>query len=203
MTRSMHGARTARTRRTHGTRRRTAEPTMPDTETLIFSRSDVERLLTLDECIAAVEDAFAQHAQGKTSPPGVLGMHAQDGGFHIKAALLTLDRPYFAAKTNGNFSRNFEHHRLPTIQGVVVLCDASNGFPLAVMDSISITALRTAAATAVAAKHLSRQDSKAVLVCGCGTQATVQLRALCRVRKPQRIQAYDRDAGKAARFAHD
>lgn len=71
---------------------------MADTATLIFSRSDVERLLTLDECIAAVEDAFAQHAQGKTSPPGVLGMHAEDGGFHIKAALLTLDRPYFAAR---------------------------------------------------------------------------------------------------------
>jgi len=176
---------------------------MADTETLIFSRSDVERLLTLDECIAAVEDAFAQHAQGKTSPPGVLGMHAEDGGFHIKAALLTLDRPYFAAKTNGNFAQNGARHGLPTIQGVVVLCDASNGFPLAVMDSISITALRTAAATAVAAKYLSRKDSKAALVCGCGTQGATQLRALCRVRRLERIQAYDQDAGKAAKFAKD
>ena len=155
---------------------------MADTATLIFSRSDVERLLTLDECIAAVEDAFAQHAQGKTSPPGVLGMHAEDGGFHIKAALLTLDRPYFAAKTNGNFAQNGARHGLPTIQGVVVLCDASNGLPLAVMDSISITALRTAAATAVAAKYLSRKDCDAALVCGCGTQGAMQLRALCRVR---------------------
>src|SRR3954447_19553704 len=106
----MRGARTARMKRTRGTRRRTAEPTMASTETLIFSRSDVERLLTLDECIIAVEDAFAQHAQGKTSPPGVLGIHAQDGGFHIKAALLTLDRPYFAAKTNGNFAHNGARH---------------------------------------------------------------------------------------------
>ena len=176
---------------------------MADTETLIFSRSDVERLLTLDECIAAVEDAFAQHAQGKTSPPGVLGMHAEDGGFHIKAALLTLDRAYFAAKTNGNFAQNGARHGLPTIQGVVVLCDASNGLPLAVMDSISITALRTAAATAVAAKYLSRKDSKAALVCGCGTQGATQLRALCRVRRLERIQAYDQDAGKAAKFAKD
>jgi alanine dehydrogenase len=176
---------------------------MADTETLIFSRSDVERLLTLDECIAAVEDAFAQHAQGKTSPPGVLGMHAEDGGFHIKAALLTLDRPYFAAKTNGNFAQNGERHGLPTIQGVVVLCDASNGFPLAVMDSISITALRTAAATAVAAKYLARKECDLALVCGCGTQGAMQLRALCRVCKPQRIQAYDQDFGKAAKFAED
>jgi ornithine cyclodeaminase/alanine dehydrogenase len=148
---------------------------MPNTETLIFSRSDVERLLTLDECIAAVEEAFAQHAQGKTSPPGVLGMHAEDGGFHIKAALLTLDRPYFGAKTNGNFAQNGARHGLPTIQGVVVLCDASNGFPLAVMDSISITALRTAAATAVAAKYLARKECALALVCGCGTQGAMQL----------------------------
>ncbi|HEV7820304.1 MAG TPA: ornithine cyclodeaminase family protein [Burkholderiales bacterium] len=174
---------------------------MPSTETLIFSRSDVERLLRLDECIAAVEDAFVQHAQGKTSPPGVLGMHAEDGGFHIKAALLTLDRPYFAAKTNGNFGQNGARHGLPTIQGVVVLCDAGNGFPLAVMDSISITALRTAAATAVAAKYLARKECELALVCGCGTQGAMQLRALCRVRKPRRIQAYDQDRAKAAEFA--
>jgi alanine dehydrogenase len=158
-------------------------------------------LLRLDECIAAVEDAFVQHAQGKTSPPGVLGMHAEDGGFHIKAALLTLDRPYFAAKTNGNFAQNGARHGLPTIQGVVVLCDAGNGFPLAVMDSISITALRTAAATAVAAKYLARKECDLALVCGCGTQGAMQLRALCRVRKPRRIQAYDQDRAKAAEFA--
>ena len=176
---------------------------MADTETLIFSRSDVERLLTLDECIAAVEDAFTQHAQGKTAPPGVLGMHAQDGGFHIKAALLTLDRPYFAAKTNANFPQNGARHNLPTIQGVVVLCDANNGVPLAVMDSISITALRTAAATAAAAKYLARTECDLALVCGCGAQAAMQLRALCRVRKPRRIQACDQDAAKAAKFAHD
>jgi len=169
--------------------------------TLILNRSDVERLLTLDECIAAVENAFLQHAQGKTAPPGVLGMHGHDGGFHIKAALLTLDRPYFAAKTNTNFPQNGARHGLPTIQGVVVLCDATNGFPLAVMDSIAITALRTAAATAVAAKYLARQESAVALICGCGVQGAMQLRALCRVRHPRHIYAYDQDAGKAANFA--
>src|SRR4249919_3940145 len=141
---------------------------MANTETLIFSRSDVERLLTLDECIAAVEDAFAQHAQGKTSPPGVLSLHAEDGGFHIKAALLTLDRPYFAAKTNANFPHNGARHGLPTIQGVVVLCEAVTGQPLAVMDSMAITALRTAAAIAVAAKYLARKNCRTALICGCG-----------------------------------
>lgn len=168
---------------------------------LLLSRSDVERLLTPDECIAAVEDAFRQHALGKAPPPGILGLHAEDGGFHIKAALLTLDRPYFAAKTNANFPHNGARHGLPTIQGVVVLCDAGTGQPLAVMDSMAITALRTAAATAVAAKYLARSACRTVLICGCGGQAAAQLRALLRVRRPERIQAYDRDAERSHAFA--
>jgi len=169
--------------------------------TLLLSRSDVERLLTPDECIAAVEDAFRQHALGKAPPPGILGFHTQDGSFHIKAALLTLHQPYFAAKTNANFPQNGTRHSLPTIQGVVVLCDAVNGLPLAVMDSMAITALRTAAATAVAAKYLAREKCDTVLICGCGGQAAAQLRALLRVRSPARIRAYDQDAAKARAFA--
>jgi hypothetical protein len=50
--------------------------------------------------------AFLQHALRKAPPPGILGMHVQDGGFHVKAAQLTLDRPYFAAKLNANFPYN-------------------------------------------------------------------------------------------------
>lgn len=171
------------------------------TGTLLLSRSEVEQLLTPDECIAAVEDAFRQHALGRTSSPEVLGLHAQDGSFHIKAALLTLDRPYFAAKTNANFPHNGARHGLPTIQGALILCDAVNGQPLAVMDSMSITALRTAAATAVAAKHLALEKCDTALICGCGAQALPQLRALLRVRSPARILVYDREQRKATTFA--
>ena len=169
--------------------------------TLLLSRADVERLLTPDACMAAVEDAFRQHAHGKAPAPGILGLHARDGGFHIKAALLTLDQPYFAAKTNANFPQNGVRHGLPTIQGVVVLCEAVKGQPLAVMDAISITALRTAAATAVAAKYLARKGSHAAVICGCGVQAPAQLRALLRVRSPGRVYAYDQNPEKARSFA--
>lgn len=169
--------------------------------TLLLTRSDVERLLTLDECIGAVEDAFRQHATGTAGRPGVLGIHVEDGSFHVKAAALALDRPYFAAKLNANFPHNGPRYSLPTIQGVLALCDASNGAPLAVMDSMAITALRTAAATAVATKYLAQEHCDAALICGCGAQAPAQVRALCKVRKPRRIYAYDQDADKAAAFA--
>ena len=168
-----------------------------------MSRSDVQRLLTPDACIAAVEQAFRLHALGQVPPPGILAMHAGGGSFHLKAALLTAERAYFATKLNGNFPENGARNGLPTIQGVLVLCDASTGAALAVMDSISITALRTAAATAVAAKYLARESCDTVLICGCGAQAAAQLDALLRVRMPKRVYAYDQDFAKAAAFAEE
>ena len=169
--------------------------------TTLLSRQDVERLLQPQECIAAVEDAFRKLAQGTVPLPGILGMHAGDGSFHVKAGFLTLDRPYFAAKLNANFPQNGARHALPTIQGAVILSDAANGVPLAIMDSMSITALRTAAATAVAAKYLARRDCETALICGCGGQAAAQLRALLTVRNPHVVWAYDQDNVRAAGFA--
>jgi ornithine cyclodeaminase/alanine dehydrogenase-like protein (mu-crystallin family) len=169
--------------------------------TLLLSRADVERLLTPEVCIGAVEDAFRQYAEGSMPPPGLLGMHAAEGSFHVKAGFLTADRPYFAAKLNANFPGNGTRHGLPTIQGAVILCDAACGTPLAIMDSIAITALRTAAASAVAAKYLAAEGCETALLCGCGGQAAAQLRALLRVRKPRRVLAYDQDRAKAIQFS--
>jgi alanine dehydrogenase len=115
--------------------------------------------------------------------------------------LLNLSRPYFAAKVNGNFPDNQKHFGLPTIQGVIVLCDAEKGSPLAVIDSRDITSLRTAAATAVAAKYLARHDSRAVTICGCGNQGRAQLNALSRVCRLQSVFAFDQNEEQALRFA--
>lgn len=171
------------------------------TPVLLLSAVDVERLLPPRACIGAVEDAFRQLAQGGVPAPGILGLHAGEGGFHIKAGLLDADRPYFAAKVNANFPGNGPRHGLPTIQGVVYLCDAANGTPLALMDSMSITALRTAAASAVAAKHLALSGCDSALLCGCGGQAFAQVRALHEVCHPKRWQVLDQDQAKARAFA--
>jgi ornithine cyclodeaminase/alanine dehydrogenase len=159
--------------------------------TILLDRAEVATLLTLDECIAAVEGAFRQHGLGNTPAPRVLGMASVDGGFHVKAALLNSSSPFFAAKLNGNFFHNRERFAMPNIQGLIILCDARNGVPLAVMDSIEITILRTGAATAVAAKYLARPESKVVTLCGCGNQGRVQLRALSRVLPVQHVYAFD------------
>ena len=158
-------------------------------------------LLDLGDCITAVEAALRAHAEGRSIPSGVLSAAADGGAFHLKTAGLTGGRPYFAAKLNGNFERNAERFGLPRIQGLVVLCDAQNGLPLAVMDSARITVVRTAAATAVAARYLARTDSAVATICGCGVQGRAQLAALCRVRPIAGVLAYDADPRVAERFA--
>jgi ornithine cyclodeaminase/alanine dehydrogenase-like protein (mu-crystallin family) len=172
-------------------------------ETLVLTRRDVSELLTLAECIEAVEEAFRLHAEGKSLAPGVLGVPSRGGKFHVKAAGLERGRPYFAAKTNGNFPENPRRHGLPAIQGVLVLCDAEDGRPLAVMDSMEITLRRTAAATAVAAKRLARPDSATVAICGCGVQGAAQLRALTHVLPLKTAYAFDADEARATAFARE
>jgi ornithine cyclodeaminase/alanine dehydrogenase-like protein (mu-crystallin family) len=162
----------------------------------ILERSRVARLLDLDDCIRVVEQAFRLRGEGRAAAPAALGLHADGGGFHVKAALLDLGRPCFVAKANANFPGN-RSIGLPTIQGVILLSDSRDGRPLAIMDSMEITLLRTAAATAVAAKHLARDDAKVVTVCGCGAQAGPQLQALRRVLPVERVFAYDRDGCRA------
>lgn len=169
----------------------------------MLTRRDVAALLNIEECTDAVERVFRMYGEGKTEPPGLLGVHAKDGGFHIKAGVLDLDRPYFAAKINANFPDNPKRLRLPTIQGVIVLSDAENGYPLAVMDSTEITSQRTAAATAVAARYLARPESKTLTICGCGNQGRVSLRALRNLFPLERVFAYDVDSLKSQQFAAD
>ena len=169
--------------------------------TLILSRTDVFDLLSLPECIDAVDRAFRLHAEGRTLGPGVLSVHASGGGFHIKAAGLVGERSYFAAKTNANFSDNPRRWGLPTIQGTIVLADAENGTPLAIMESGSVTALRTGAATALAAKYLARPDSRTATVVGCGVQGELQLAAICAALPLRRIMLVDLDHARAEDLA--
>lgn len=176
---------------------------MTPASTLLLTRSDVAELLTIKECIEAVESVFKLSGEGKTQAPGILGVHAPGGGFHIKAGLLNLKRPYFGAKLNANFPGNAKRFGLPLVQGVVVLCDAENGYPLALMDSIEITILRTGAATAVAAKYLARSDSKSILICGCGNQGAISLRAIAHLFPLERAFVYDLDHLRARNFASE
>ena len=164
-------------------------------EVLILSAQDVRALLTIDECIAAVEDAFRTRAVG----PASLSLHVDGGAFHVKAAAI---RDAVAVKVNGNFFDN-PARGLPRIQGVIVFGDATNGRPLAILDSIEITILRTGAATAVATKYLARRDARTLLICGCGLQGRISIDAISRVREIRELLLFDVDRARAESLARD
>jgi alanine dehydrogenase len=171
---------------------------------LILNRSDVERVLDYPSCIAAVEDVFRMRAKGEPTPSAVLGVHAEGGGFHVKAAAVRIDgRELFAAKINANFPGNPVKHGLPTIQGMLGLFDAELGVPLALIDSLSITTIRTAAATAVAAKYLALPESRSLAIIGCGVQAYAHVAAIRAVRSIERVVAYDNNPEALARFVSE
>jgi ornithine cyclodeaminase/alanine dehydrogenase-like protein (mu-crystallin family) len=148
-----------------------------------------------------VERAFRLHADGQTIAPGVLGAHVDGGGFHVKTAGFVDSDPIFVAKVNANFPANPQLRDLPTIQGVISLFDPRDGRVLAIIDSIEITAARTAAASSVAAKFLAHPESSSVTICGCGEQGRSHLRSLGCVLPIERVIAFDIDQGRARRFA--
>ena len=159
--------------------------------TRLLRRTDIESLLSLRDCVDAVENVFRLQGQGKIPAPGILGVKATGGGLHVKAGLLPGDTNYLVAKLNANFPGNNAQFGLPTIQGVIVVFDAENGVPLAILDSIDITLKRTAAASAVAAKYLARKESSIATICGCGQQGRAQLRAILLVLPLTKIYAFD------------
>jgi alanine dehydrogenase len=170
----------------------------------VLGAHEVAELLPLDDCIAAVEEAFRWQACHRDRAPASLGFPATGGSFHVKAMRFgSGEEECFVAKVNGNFPDNGKRHGLPTVQGVLMLANARNGRPLAVMDSGEITLRRTAAATAVAARHLARRDARIATLCGCGRQGRAIAEALLLVLPLKRFFVYDLDAGRARTWCDD
>jgi ornithine cyclodeaminase/alanine dehydrogenase-like protein (mu-crystallin family) len=161
--------------------------------TIMLSRSDIAALMRPVDYIAAVEEGFRAAKEGRACSPAPLHLECPGGGFHAKAARFD---GYAALKLNGNFPGN-RPRGVPTIQGAILLCVAADGTMLAVMDSAEVTAWRTAAATAVAAKYLARPESSVAAIIGCGEQAGTQLAALRAVLPLDQCRVFDLDAARA------
>ena len=167
----------------------------------LLSQADIAKLMRPSDYLEAVEAGFRAAKQGRADSPPPMHLHSQDGEFHAKGASYDNGRPYVALKLNGNFPSNPQLNGLPTIQGAILLADAANGSLLAILDSAEVTLQRTAAATALAARHLARPDSAIVCMVGCGGQALPQLTALLGVLPIRQCLAFDMDADKAGEFA--
>jgi alanine dehydrogenase len=168
---------------------------------IVLSRRDLAAVMRFGDYVEAVEEGFRLFAEGGCVAPLPMHLPVKSGGFHVKAASLPRGRGYVAVKINANFPENRARAGLPTIQGAVLLSDATDGTPLALLDSIEITIQRTGAATAVAAKYLARAESRTATICGCGEQGRIQLIALRHALHLRRVFAWDRDRKVADTYA--
>ena len=165
-----------------------------------IDRDEVARRLTYDVCIPIVRDAMIALSRGETKQllrsyiplsdgrifgvmPGALGSHAAFG-----AKLISVFRE--------NAAKGKQSH-----QGIVVLFDPESGAPVCILHAGEITAIRTAAASAVATDALARPDAHRLAILGCGEQAATHLMAISEVRKLDSIVVWGRSQDRARAFA--
>ncbi len=170
---------------------------------LYLSRSDVEAIqLPMLEIIQALEAMFKEKGSGKVEMPPKPGIHTRPNAFiHAMPAYIpSLEAAgmKWVSGYPGNQAKG-----LPYISGLLILNDPDTGVPLAVMDCTWITAKRTGAATALAAKYLARPESASVGIVACGVQGRSNLEALACLFKIQKVKAYDLHAEVAARYAKE
>lgn len=173
-------------------------------EVLFLSRTSIEAIeFTMADVIDAVEEAFRQKGRGDVEMPPKPGIHpAPDAFIHAMPAYLPNMRAAGIKWVSG-FPQNAKRG-LPYISGLLILNDTDTGLPIAVMDAAWITAKRTGAATAVAAKHLARRDSRIVGILGCGVQGRTNLEALYNVLKNvEEVTAYDISSLNLQRYLDD
>lgn len=165
-----------------------------------IDRNEVARRLTYERCIPIVREAMIAFSRGETMQhlrsilplsegrlfgimPGAMGAHAPFG-----AKLISVFR--------GNFARGIQSH-----QGLVILFEPDSGVPVCVVDAGEVTAIRTAAASAVATEALARRDAHHLTILGYGEQAGTHARAISKIRNLDSVTMWGRSSQKASEFA--
>ena len=167
---------------------------------LIVSGADVRRALPMSDCIEAVDRAMRALSNGGADVPLRTVMQLPGGRnfFGVMPGYLA-DPRGVGAKIITVYPDNAKRG-LPSHLGLVLLFDTEIGFPLAVMDAAEITAIRTAAASAVATRALARKDASHLAILGTGEQAVTHLEAISRVRTLRSVRVWGRSIEKAEHF---
>lgn len=174
---------------------------MTSQKILYLSRADVEHAgVTMREIIDAIETGFREHGAGRVEMPPKPGIHTMPDAFiHAMPSYIPALKSAGVKWVSG-YPEN-QKRGLPYISGLLILNDTETGIPLAVMDCTWITAMRTGAATAVAAKYLARPEASSVGILGCGVQGHSNLYALAEQFPLKRVVAFDNVPSQAERLA--
>src|SRR6266571_2342784 len=187
--------------------------------TLILSNDDVEKLLTMPECIDVLEQAYVELVEGRgvtrtrsdcitptSKPDAVYGLKSMDGvipKFGIGATRINSDIVTFPKRGN-----NIRREKLPAAPngrycGLVLLFSTENGEPLAIMPDGVMQRMRVGAANGLGVKYLARKNAKTVGILGSGWQAGAQLMAACAVRKIELVHCFSPNAEHREAFAKE
>jgi ornithine cyclodeaminase/alanine dehydrogenase-like protein (mu-crystallin family) len=172
-------------------------------EILYLSHSEVASAgLGMAEIISVLEFMFREKGEGRVEMPPKIGIHTMPDAFiHAMPASIPVQKAA-GMKWVGGYPSNSELG-LPYITGLLILNDPQTGVPVALMDCTWITAQRTGAATAVAAKYLARPESGTVGILGCGVQGRSNLEALKVLFPLKKVYAYDQHADRTVGYAQE
>lgn len=140
--------------------------------------------------LVKLEVGFKEFADSKIKVPARHEFFFKEGSIESMPAA---SENYFGVKIVNTHPLNSQKYNIPSIIACGILVDGNSGFPLMITESTILTAIRTAIASAIATKHLSRKDSKVVGIIGTGVQALHQIHALSLVRNINTVYAYDID----------
>jgi ornithine cyclodeaminase len=170
---------------------------------LIVGSADVKRALSMSDCIEAVDQAMRALSSGGADVPlrTVMKLPGGRNFFGVMPGYLAEPRG-LGTKIITIFPDNAKLG-LSSHVGLVLLFDSEIGFPLAVMDAGEVTAIRTAAASAVATRALARHDASHLAILGTGEQAITHLEAMSKVRSIRTVRVWGRSPDKAAAFAKE
>jgi ornithine cyclodeaminase/alanine dehydrogenase-like protein (mu-crystallin family) len=165
-----------------------------------IDREEVARRLTYEMCIPIVRDAMIAFSRGETRQLLRSIIPLADGRmFGVMPGAMGSRAP-FGAKLISVFPENFALG-IQSHQGLVILFDPENGAPVCVVHAGEITAIRTAAASAVATDALARKDPRQLAILGYGEQAATHARAISKVRRLESIKIWGRSPERARDFA--
>jgi len=158
---------------------------------MVIYEKEIRQTITQDEALMAIEQAFADYAQGKAVVPEIIALNIPEskGEVHLKGAHIK-NYEFFAFKVASGFYDN-PSKGLPVGSGMMLLFNAETGFPVCLLfDNGYLTNLRTGAAGGVAAKYLAGQEINQVGIIGSGSQARFQLHALSRIKSFSRVRVW-------------
>jgi len=161
--------------------------------TLILDKKTIEKLVDIRKSIIAIERAFYEYGKNRVQMPPKIYLHLGRFSGDFRAMPVYADKFNKCALKWVNVHPKNYKSGLPAVMAIIILNDPRNGFPLCVMDGTYATALRTAAAGAVAAKYLARPESALVSLIGSGRQARMQLSGLYEIFPIKKVKIWSPD----------